>query len=67
MRLGGDTLGGAEALLWLAGGLAAAGAWEGSRLSSAIARSRRRMADPMYRARLVEYELSTSGAAVAER
>lgn len=64
-QVGGTPASALEALVWLAAGEVAALAWEGSRLSSAIGRSRRRMSDPMYRARLVEYELSTSDAALA--
>ena len=49
-----------ESLLWLAGGWVVAGCYEGSRLTSRIQRSRRRMADPMYRARLVKYEIEAA-------
>jgi hypothetical protein len=42
----------------LAVGVGLAGAWLTSRLSQAVRRSRSRMSDPMYRARLVEYELA---------
>lgn len=55
--LGGRRLESQTALLFLAGGWLLAGLWQAARLSSAIASSRRRMSDPMYRARLVEFEL----------
>jgi len=48
------------ALLLLAGGWILAGIWQAARLSSAVAHSRRRMSDPMYRARLVEFELEAA-------
>ena len=46
------------ALLLLAAGCVLAGAWQGSRLAAMIRRSRRRMEDPMYLAKLVEYEMA---------
>ena len=46
-------------LLLLAAGWVLAGAWQGSRLAAMIRRSRRRMGDPMYLAKLVEYEMAT--------
>jgi hypothetical protein len=49
-----------QALLWLAGGCVVAGCYAGSRLGSRIQRSRRRMGDPMYRARLVKYEIEAA-------
>jgi hypothetical protein len=49
-----------ETLVWLVAGWVGFGAIEGARLGSRIQRSRRRMADPMYRARLVKYELGTA-------
>jgi hypothetical protein len=62
--LGGRELESRTALLLLAGGWLLAVIWQVARLSSAIGHSRRRMSDPMYRARLVEFELAgtkTSG------
>lgn len=47
-----------DALLWLAIGWVLAGAWAGSRLAARVRRSRRRMGDPMYMAKLVEQELA---------
>lgn len=51
-----------EAALWLALGAAGAGALSASRLARAIRRSRRRLADPMYRAKLIEFELAAERA-----
>jgi hypothetical protein len=47
-------------LAWLGAGLALGALVEGTRLTRAIRRSRRRLSDPMYRAKLVEHELATS-------
>ena len=47
-----------DLLLWLAAGWALAGTWAGSRLVAKIRRSRRRMRDPMYLAKLVEHEIA---------
>jgi hypothetical protein len=48
------------ALLSLGAGWILAGAWQGSRLAAKIQRSRRRMGDPMYLAKLVEYEMAAT-------
>ena len=58
--VGGEGWQATETLVWLAAGLVGAGAIEGARLGSRIQRSRRRMSDPMYLARLVKYELGTA-------
>lgn len=58
--LGGRELESRTALLLLGGGWILAGLWQAARLSSAIAHSRRRMSDPMYRARLVEFEIEAA-------
>ena len=54
----GRTWGRIEALAWLAAGWLLTGAWQAARLGSTIRRSRRRMSDPMYLAKLVEHEIS---------
>lgn len=41
--------------------LVLAGALQGSRFSKELNRSRARMSDPMYRAKLIEFELATQG------
>jgi hypothetical protein len=51
-----------EAAIACAVGTLVAGAWLGVRLAGAIRRSRRRLGDPMYRARLVEFELRAPAA-----
>ena len=56
----GRSWGPGDALLWLAGGWILAGIWESSRLAARIRRSRRRMGDPMYLAKLVEYEIAAT-------
>ena len=50
------------ALLCLGAGWLAAGLWEGVRLSMEISASRRRMSDPMYRAKLVQHGIAASRA-----
>ena len=50
------------ALLFLGAGWLAAGLWEGARLSMEISASRRRMSDPMYRAKLVQHGIAASRA-----
>lgn len=49
----------AEAVVFVAAGAAVGGFAAGSRLLTAIQRSRRRLGDPMYRARLIEFEMET--------
>jgi hypothetical protein len=49
-----------EALVFVGAGAAVGGFAVGSRLLSAIQRSRRRLDDPMYRARLIEFEMETA-------
>jgi hypothetical protein len=58
--LGGDDWQTTEPLVWLVAGWIGFGAIEGARLGSRIQRSQRRMADPMYRARLVKYEIGAA-------
>jgi hypothetical protein len=50
----------AEALVFVGAGVAVGGFAVGSRLVAAIQRSRRRLGDPMYRARLIEFEMGTA-------
>lgn len=47
-----------HSLMWLAAGWVLAGVWQGSRLLTRIRHSRRRMGDPMYLAKLVEYGIA---------
>jgi len=56
-----------HALLFLAAGWLVAGAWEAARLLAEIGASRRRMSDPMYRARLVQHGIAASRAALESR
>ena len=58
--MGGDGWRAPETLAWLVRGLVGFGLVEGGRLSTRIQRSRRRMADPMYRARLVKFEIGAA-------
>ncbi len=58
---------GRTALLVLGGGWLAAGLWEAVRLSTEISSSRRRMSDPMYRAKLVQHGIAASRAALEGR
>ena len=63
----GRTWSGQHAFLFLAAGWLAAGLFEGGRLATEIAASRRRMGDPMYRAYLVRHGIQASRAALEGR
>lgn len=56
-----------HALLFLGAGWLLLGIWEAARLFSEINASRRRMGDPMYRARLVQHGIAASRAALEGR
>src|SRR5262245_305365 len=55
------------ALLFLGAGWLAAGVFEAARLSMEIGASRRRMSDPMYRAKLVQHGIAASRSALEGR